>query len=83
MSIYSEVYRWQTKVIKKKKEKERGKIVRQVGGLAASYFVSKYLAEIIPVCRKSLEKRIRERKRRKRKRKDGPEKFRKYSILVK
>lgn len=47
----------------KKKEKERGKSCVKVGGLAASYFVSKYLAEIIPVCRKSLEKRIRERKK--------------------
>lgn len=55
----------------KKKKRKGEKIVRQVGGLAASYFVSKYLAEIIPVCRKSGEKDQREKKERKREKEKG------------
>jgi len=35
---------------KEKRQRNRD-IVRQAGGLAASYFVSRYLARIIPVCR--------------------------------
>jgi len=35
---------------KEKKQRNRD-IVRQAGGLAALYFVSRYLARIIPVCR--------------------------------